>query len=778
MLQTSDEFEFGTKGESLERLKARLGGSILCDQILFDLGTWRRDSAAVVERVLDRFPESTLAVRSSAIGEDSWVSSMAGVYTSLTGVAPRPESLIEAVERVIESYGETSDGDQILVQPMVADVVISGVVMTRDLDTGSPYYVVNYDDVTGRTDSVTAGAESKTLLIHRSRPDAVRSPRIGKLIEIVRRIEAATGSDELDIEFCITNRDLVYILQVRPLAVRRQWSRFPDATIDAALAEVRADIGRRKARQEGLAGETTIFGDMPDWNPAEMIGSAPKPLALSLYRYLITDSTWVRARIEMGYRRMPIEPLLVVFAGRPYIDVRRSLNSFLPDGLDDGFADRLVTYQLDRLAANRDLHDKIEFAIAVPSRDLDFGARAEELLGAGFSASEVRAFGDRLHKVTAAALAAGGGGIDRLLGLCRELASRHAALGDLPPRERACRLLEECIGKGTLPFSILARHGFIGVAFLRSLVRRGALDQEAADRFMLSIHTVAADIVDDMDALAAGSLGRDAFLERYGHLRPGTYDIHSWRYDERPDLYLGASGRPGVAREAFEIGDRQENDIARLLAEEGYDIAPADLFRYIESAIRAREMAKFHFTRAVSDALAALVSWGERIGLDRDDLSHLTVDDVREGGDVGRLREIVARARDDHDVTRAIRLPHLIIEPTDVDVVRVPLGRPTFITSRSVTASAKVLSVNETTDIDGRIVLIESADPGFDWIFSHDIVGLVTKYGGANSHMAIRCAEFGLPAAIGCGERLFDTLARSPVIDLNCAARTVKPQRT
>ena len=48
----------------------------------------------------------------------------------------------------------------------------------------------------------------------------------------------------------------------------------------------------------------------------------------------------------------------------------------------------------------------------------------------------------------------------------------------------------------------------------------------------------------------------------------------------------------------------------------------------------------------------------------------------------------------------------------------------------------------ETNSLRNKIVLIEGADPGFDWIFSQNIAGLITKYGGANSHMAIRSAEF------------------------------------
>ena len=41
-----------------------------------------------------------------------------------------------------------------------------------------------------------------------------------------------------------------------------------------------------------LLGNKTYFGVMPDWNPAEIIGIKPKPLALSLYQELITNFIW------------------------------------------------------------------------------------------------------------------------------------------------------------------------------------------------------------------------------------------------------------------------------------------------------------------------------------------------------------------------------------------------------------------------------------------------------------------------------------------------------
>ena len=76
-------------------------------------------------------------------------------------------------------------------------------------------------------------------------------------------------------------------------------------------------------------------------------------------------------------------------------------------------------------------------------------------------------------------------------------------------------------------------------------------------------------------------------------------------------------------------------------------------------------------------------------------------------------------------------------------------------------------------ELTGKIALIESADPGCDWLFAHDISGLITKFGGANSHMAIRSAELELPAAIGCGKNIFGRLKDDRQIRLDCLSGSV-----
>ena len=75
--------------------------------------------------------------------------------------------------------------------------------------------------------------------------------------------------------------------------------------------------------------------------------------------------------------------------------------------------------------------------------------------------------------------------------------------------------------------------------------------------------------------------------------------------------------------------------------------------------------------------------------------------------------------------------------------------------------------------LKNKIVCIMSADPGYDYIFSKKIKGLITMYGGINSHMAIRCSELGVPAAIGVGERMFNEIKESKVIRLNTISKKI-----
>ena len=89
-------FQFGTKAETLAVLRERVNASLFCDQVVVEVGAWVRGDQSFISEAIEKFGSSQLAVRSSAIGEDSWGSSLAGAYTSLTGVRAEAEELIAA----------------------------------------------------------------------------------------------------------------------------------------------------------------------------------------------------------------------------------------------------------------------------------------------------------------------------------------------------------------------------------------------------------------------------------------------------------------------------------------------------------------------------------------------------------------------------------------------------------------------------------------------------------------------------------------------------------
>ena len=125
-----------------------------------------------------------------------------------------------------------------------------------------------------------------------------------------------------------------------------------------------------------------------DWNPAEMIGVSPSPLARSLYEVLITDNVAMQSRSILGYRDVSHEPLMVNVAERCFIRASVSFASFIPADLDEILAQKLLTYYLDRMSNSLESRDKVEFDIAFTCFDLDLKARLEGLEAHGFSTEQ------------------------------------------------------------------------------------------------------------------------------------------------------------------------------------------------------------------------------------------------------------------------------------------------------------------------------------------------------------------------------------------------------
>jgi glutamine kinase len=776
------KLSFDTKANTLRSLKGRLSHGRVLPQLCFTVENWEANNKTL--GVLEEKPDwltRRVIVRSSGKAEDGAEESLAGHYKTIANVLGA-DQLKRAIATVIKSFGCHNLEDQILIQPMLKKVSVSGVAFTRDPSNGSYYNIINYDALSGETDTVTGGLSNKlTTFIHAKNTALPKSGWLRGLLLLLQELEVLFNEDSLDVEFAVDHEGKLVVLQVRLLILSQpQKQNLSDQ--DNCLKEIEQRFQSLEKPHPYLLGERAIFGVMPDWNPAEIIGIRPRPLALSLYKELITDGTWAYQRDNYGYRNLRSFPLLVNFCGLPYIDVRVSFNSFIPKGLDESLADRLVNHYLDSLVRNPNNHDKVEFEVIFSCYTLDLPHRIIELNKFGFSKEECSKISENLHKLTQGIICDENGLWKKDIAKLDELKSRQEVIqsSDLSVTEKIYWLIEHCKRYGTLPFAGLARAGFVAVQLLKSMVNTEVLSENEYEIFMRTLKTVSSRMSQDLI-----QLGRKEFLVKYGHLRPGTYDILSLRYDEAPDQYFDwdniKHNHTNSMDEEFFLRPNAAEKLKKLLHEHRLEHDVASFFNFIKGAIEGREYAKFVFTKSLSDALALIQQLGRKHDIDTEDLSYANINTIHQLYSSSEntkqlLNASIKVGRQSYIKTCALTLPPLITCSEDIRSFELPKNEPNFITSRST----KGMVVKEDVlrdQLRNNVLFLPSADPGYDWIFSHGIGGFITMYGSANSHMAIRAGELGIPAVIGAGEFLYQQWSSANFLEVDCANKQVRVLR-
>ncbi|WP_313163913.1 PEP/pyruvate-binding domain-containing protein [Sedimentibacter sp.] len=773
-----------TKANTLAALKSKLKQSSIEDLEIIKVSEFTDDYDLVLKKIYKRFKGKKIVVRSSSSNEDSLESSNAGHYESVLNVnGSSVEEVKKAIEVVVDSYykdGLTLNTEQILVQSQTEDVHVSGVVFTRDIHQNRPYYLINYDD-NGSTDSVTSGVGGKTIWIaHDS--EKIDSPW-DELVRAVREIECLMDDMVLDIEFAVTHQGKVVIFQVRPLAANYKY-KYENNDRDMFRLK-----NNEKNKYISIVNEIEngkmMLSDMAFWNPSEIIGSNPRNLEYSLYREIITKRAWNEGLVPMGYKAVNRD-LMYKIGNKPYISLEYSFMSLIPESLSKELSIKLMRFYKEKLKKDVTAHDKIEFEIVVSCFDFETDEKLKELLDYGFSVVEIQEIKEALFNMTQGFLK------DYFTVLRRDLedlniltVNREKVLEKLSFKEDDLyrlidyfKLLIKDLKKyGTPHFSRQARYAFIARSLCKSLVSKNYFSEETMETFMLSIETVASEFENDFNLYLSKQLSRDEFNKKYGHLRSGTYDIRTDRYDQ---IYFEAS-RNSVTKlykkesKVNPVSILDSKVIDSALNSVDLKLEPEEFIAVLKQSFEQREYFKFEFTKSLSLAIEILRKIGELLEIDRKSLSYLEISDILASEyytTTSELREfwltIINQRKAIYKEKSKLVLPEVILSEDNIDIIKIGESRPNFITQKNVSGDIALIEVDNTIDIEDKIVVITKADPGFDWIFAKGIKGLITKYGGVASHMAIRCAEFGIPAAIGCGEKIFDYVSGLNTIDLDC----------
>jgi glutamine kinase len=779
-----------SKARMLQMLEKHQKGFVVDPFLTVTVREWVQSPRKVLNRIQRTNLGPVVIVRSAALTEDSEDSMPPGTFhTELNVPVASAERISAAVRKVISSYqrdihdGGVNELNEVLIQRQVLSPGMSGLITSHEQNSDNPYYLVEYDDETGRTDTVTGGYSCKKAWIFRK---GLRIPPPWNAIFLaIRAIELLLHNTNLVIEFALTADGQIHVFQARRMPAIYQIVQKTETGITLKIRRARAFIRRHPS---------AIWSNMADWNPAEMLGEHPKPLDTSLYRYLIANRTWTKARASLGYRDATPKALIDDIAGYPYVNVEASFESLCPAALSDSLAHRLVKNRIGFLVNQPELHDKVEFEVMFTCADVVRPARTHVLADAGFSARDVVSIENALTSLTSSHLM----NIQALLNedmLRRKRLMNWLHRSSLSPEndnDHSAELdyivagLRNCRDLGTFSFSRLSRLAFVARDLFGRMVVAGALSHDEYESFWRSINTTATNVVTAIHDLSNGSLSKSDFNKVYGHLRPRTYDITSPRYDQSELINLAdVREQAGCRKYSAEFKPDVYRAISKCLAMAGLPDDSRRFLSFVSVSVQEREQSKFEFSALLSACLEEIAHLGEMLGFSRTELSFLTVDDIMEANDLqpGQIQlqqfwaeNIYFRKSEWQDDAR-IRLPALIMGPDDLVVVTPTKSKPNFITSREAEGQIVILKQrlpSASSELSGKIVVLEAADPGYDWIFSSQIAALVTKYGGVASHMAIRAAQFGIPAVIGCGDGLYNEFNVNNRARINCASREIE----
>ena len=158
--------KLSTKAQNLDILrKLKLKKSKIPKFFKFSVKEWISRKKEII-KILSKELNKNIIIRSSYILEDNEKYSMAGEFEGFPNVKNSQKEIFASVSNLIKQYKKKTKKknlflkNKIIFQNMILNTKLSGVLTNYCIKDGSFYYVINYDDISGSTDSVTSGSKT------------------------------------------------------------------------------------------------------------------------------------------------------------------------------------------------------------------------------------------------------------------------------------------------------------------------------------------------------------------------------------------------------------------------------------------------------------------------------------------------------------------------------------------------------------------------------------------------------------------------------------------
>ncbi len=725
---------------------------------------------AVWGNIKRTFPEGPLIVRKNYITKEEGISAGTGIFQGVESVeASSKEDVIEAIKQVAAQCGEGED-NEIILHRMYDNLTMCGVCYTRDIYYGRPYYMVIYNYMEEmKADGVRAKSRTKWIANNVSREFLDDS--FMNLIFAARDLEKALEISEFSIEFGIDSDNNVLIYQVKPMS----------RLIGSHILMTDREFADTKAFAKCNYLDTHhIMSHHAYWNPSKMIGSEPRPLDYSLFKGILTSGIWGETIKQLGYEDAE-GSLMHRVGNKPYVSIDSLFNALIPAGMDRILRDKIFNYYQAVLTDNRRRHRRVDTAIVFGSYNFSTARRLKKLEGYGFSKEEISSFGKSLIGLTENIINNFEELHDQDTEALTKLMITRRRVRELKPMEETnswklynyiSELIESMRTYCSPGYTRQERCEFIAKGFCNSLVKEGYLKREDIDAFRLSLDTVSSCFKRDFEDYTSGKLSWEEFDSKYGHLRISICDIRAHSYRKLySNLETVRDFEVTKKRKVSKALDREV--IAKALKESELNIDADSLIGFINGASELADSYRFEYAKSIGLLLDIIARLGELIGIDKEDMSYLEIQDLDSYHSRDSYVMTIEARRNMYHAYSYLVLPDVIINVGDLDVIDIDEEIPDYLTDKCVSGEIAYYDEGHDVDVTGKIVLLSKVTLAYDWIFTKDIKGIITKKDTKDSRIAKRCMELNIPAALGCGEKLFNSVLMMRNVQLDCGKRKI-----
>lgn len=741
---------------------------------------WLHDFEEAIEPLLSEGP---VAIRSSALGEDSADRSFAGLFeTSLgiTDVAAAWEAATISIasggrRRVLEYAGRDQPLAVGLVVQRMVDARWAGVLFTRDPTGAQPGALV--EAVPGLGDALVSGRRApERIRVYRTglgHDEARREPDTEEVLHAGAPARLAQGAwrlarrwgEDLDLEWAIDQEGVTWWLQARPITSGKPWKPYP---VDRSVPEPDE-------------GPVTVWSN---FNARESLPDPLHPLTWSLWRRTILKAITRDVQgVPPGAPRAEQAIGLDLVGGRVYFNLNALLGSpavghrlpkllRLLDPRAADVAERLIE---EEVLQPRQLGGRLWRLRCLLTVGLGAGGRFLPALRPRRALAAMERVGEALRaRPTVPGLS--DEGLLAELGLMEDRAnkpmSRGLALATLGmfvflagdrlfrPWPRARSLL--CAGVENNPTTAVS-------AGIDRLVEAA---HPIADQLVAGVDLATLRASEELD-VRRWLEALDGYLDEFGHRTPGELDLATPRWSDDPTMVLGLV-RQGLASPAAETVDQRLNRLRgerRVALEEAIVAAPwwkRPLLRWARHAVPIwmpmREAPKHYTLMVLQRIRQAAVECGRRLVergtlMRAEDVFLLELEELEAlmRGEslpkpalvlVALRRATVAdnAARPAPDFVRSDGVPVRL--PPDEGVDDGAL-RGVGIGGGVAAGPVKRLDTPDPSRVQaGDVLVMRFADPAWTPLFPR-AAAVVMEVGGAMCHAAVIAREIGLPAVFG-----------------------------